>query len=493
MKSLLDVARSDVHVTPDVSRVIALLFVAGQEFGSGVESRASSVVGRIVALSESDVKRRLKDVIVRFGRRHRDIIKVFSQHADRVSARLDPSDDLSEERWLLLGASFTHEYSVESTSVCNPSMVLHPDQTGAPPGGVRFVMSFRAIGEGHRSSIGFRTGSIGAAGEVRLDPRGPFPMVGAVRDGVFHREVFHARLKAMGQDGESASYVLDHLPVTFSIDELESRLDVLTSEHDTRQDAFAIASHHRTIAACSYGVHFDTELDLSERVLWPVMGAESNGMEDARFVRFVDDDGHVTYFATYTAFDGKNISQQLLETDDFVDFVMSPVVGAASTNKGLAIFPRRVNGHFAALSRFDRETNAVCFSDTLGHWGRAAAFQRPVRDWEVLQLGNCGSPIETPAGWLVLTHGVGPMRTYSIGAVLLDLDDPTTMIAALEHPLVTASADEQDGYVPNVVYTCGALLHGDVLVIPYGVADMRINFATVSLHQLLGAMTAVTP
>jgi predicted GH43/DUF377 family glycosyl hydrolase len=491
VKSSNLVRHLDVHIRPDISRVIALLFVAGQEFGSGAGSRASSVVGRIMALPESDVKRRLKDVILRFGRRHRDIIAVFSQHADRVSARLEPNDELSEERWLLLGASFTHEYSVEAASICNPSMVLHPDQSTAPPGCARFVMSSRGMGEGHLSSIGFRTGLIDANGEVTFEDRGPFPMIGAVRDGIFHRDTFHVRLKAMNRDGESTSYVLDHLPAVFSIEELETRLELLISEQDTRDDATIIANHHRNIAACSYGVHFDSDIDLSERVLWPVMSAESNGMEDARFVRFVNADDSVTYLATYTAFDGQQIAQQLLQTDDFIDFAMSPVVGAASTNKGLAIFPRLINGRYAALSRYDRETNAVCFSDTLGHWGNAVTFQPPQRDWEVLQLGNCGSPIETSAGWLVLTHGVGPMRTYSIGAVLLDLEHPDKMIASLKEPLITASSDEQDGYVPNVVYTCGAMLHGDVLVIPYGVADMRINIATVRLSELLEAMTPI--
>ena len=481
-------SRSDVHIVPDSTRVVALLFVAGQELG-GVESRASNVVKRIVALPEADVRRRLKDIIQRFARRHRDIVAVFSQHAERVSNRLDPKEDLSEERWLLLGASFTHEYSLEAAAVCNPSIVVHPDQSDVPEGALRFVMSFRGVGEGHRSSIGFRTGLVAENGEITLDEREPYPMIGTARDGIFHRDVFHARLKAMGQDGESSAYVLDELPLVFSIEELEARLEILISEFDTRQDAHTIARHHRSIAACSYGVHFDTDVDISERVLWPVMTAEAHGMEDARFVHFTDTDGTSTYLATYTAFDGVHISQQLLRTDDFLSFDASPVVGAAAPNKGLALFPRRVNGQYAALTRFDRETNAVCFSDTLGHWGRAVTFQIPEWDWEVVQLGNCGSPIETAAGWLVLTHAVGPMRTYSISAVLLDLDDPTKMIAALKEPLLTASADEQDGYVPNVVYSCGAMAHGDVLVIPYGVADQRINFATASISKLLEAMT----
>ena len=488
MKENALASRTDVHIVPDSSRVVALLFVAGQEMG-GAESRASNVVKRIVALPEADVRRRLKDVVQRFGRRHRDIVAVFSQHAERVSNRLDPKEDLSEERWLLLGASFTHEYSIEAAAVCNPSMVLHPDQTDVPDGAVRFVMSFRGVGEGHRSSIGFRTGLVTSDGAITLDEREPYPMIGAARDGIFHRDVFHARLKAMGQDGESSAYVLDELPLVFSIEELEARLEILISEYDTRQDAHTIARHHRSIAACSYGVHFDAEIDISERVLWPVMTAEAHGMEDARFVHFTDTDGTTTYLATYTAFDGVHISQQLLRTDDFISFEASPVVGAAAPNKGLALFPRRINGQYVALTRFDRETNAVCFSDTLGHWGRAVTFQIPEWDWEVVQLGNCGSPIETSAGWLVLTHAVGPMRTYSISAVLLDLDDPTKMVAALKEPLLTAAPEEQDGYVPNVVYTCGAMAHGDVLVIPYGVADHRINFATASISKLLEAMT----
>ena len=481
-------SRSDVHIVPDASRVVALLFVAGQEMG-GAESRASNVVKRIVSLPEADVRRRLKEIIQRFARRHRDIEAVFSQHAERVSNRLDPKEDLSEERWLLLGASFTHEYSLEAAAVCNPSIVAHPDQSGVPEGAVRFVMSFRGVGEGHRSSIGFRSGLVSADGEISLDPREPYPMIGSARDGVFHRDLFHARLKAMGQDGESSAYVLDELPLVFSLEELEARLEVLISEYDTRHDAHAIARHHRSIAACSYSVNFDADIDISERVLWPVMAAEAHGMEDARFVLFTETDATTTYLATYTAFDGEHISQQLLRTNDFISFEASPVFGAAAPNKGLALFPRRINGQYVALTRYDRETNAVCFSDTLGHWGRAVTFQMPEWDWEVVQLGNCGSPIETSAGWLVLTHAVGPMRTYSISAVLLDLDDPTKMIAALNEPLLIATPEEQDGYVPNVVYTCGVMAHGDILVIPYGVADQRINFATASISALLDAMT----
>ena len=480
--------RGEERLVSDPGRVVAQLFVAGQEIVGGNESRASGVVERILALDETDVKVRLDELVERFGRRHRDLAATFSHHADRIGNRLGPELELSEERWLLLGATFTHEYSIEAASICNPSMVAHPDQSGVPVGSVRFAMSVRCIGEGHRSSIGFRTGTVSAGGTVVVDEPERFPTLGSVQAGVFERQVFHARLRALGKDGESAAYVLDHLGDTFTGDELEFRLTMLTLQRDTRRNAPAICALLRTIAACSYSTHFPADSYLSERVLWPATSLESHGVEDARFVRFVEDDGDATYYATYTAFDGADISQQLLHTDDFLSFEASPMVGPAATNKGLALFPRRIGGRFAAMSRHDRETNAVTFSDTLGHWADAITCQTPDRDWEVIQLGNCGSPIETPAGWLVLTHGVGPMRTYSIGALLLDLDDPTTVLATLPEPLLTPATDEQDGYVPNVVYSCGALLHGDTLVVPYGIADTAIAIATVQVPELLDAM-----
>ena len=474
---------------PDPSRVVARLFVAGQEVVGGNESRASGVVGRLLDLDEDDVKARLGELIERFGPRHQDLVGTFRHHAERIGNRLDPESELSEERWLLLGATFTHEYAVEAASLCNPSMVEHPDQSMAPEGGLRFVMSVRGIGEGHRSSIGFRTGTITADDDVIVDEPEPFPTVGAVQAGVFDRDVFHGRLRALGQDGESAAYVLDHLDEIFTAEDLELRLAVLEAQRDTRRNAHLTASQLRAIASCSYTTCFaEDETHLSERVLWPAMAAESHGMEDARFVRFVDEDGSVSYLATYTAFDGDRISQQLLQTTDFATFALSPMVGPAAANKGLALFPRRVGGRYAAMSRHDRESNAVAFSDMLGHWRAATTCQAPARIWDFIQLGNCGSPIETDAGWLVLTHAVGPMRTYSIGAMLLDIDDPTNVIAQLDQPLLSPSEAEQDGYVPNVVYSCGALLHGDTLVIPYGIADTAVGMATVRCSELLDAM-----
>lgn len=478
--------RSPLRLRADPARVVAGLFVAGQEIVGGSESRASGVVERILALDDDVVAAQLADVLERFGHRHRDLASTFSTHADRIGNRLDPEAALSEERWLLLGATFTHEFSVEAAAVCNPSMVLHPDQSDLASGVVRFVMSVRGIGEGHRSSIGFRVGTLDA-GQIAVEPVGPFTVSGSLHPSSFDREVFRAHLRAAGAEGESASLVLDRLDRKFTAADLEEGMELLADQSDTRNNVAATIERLRSIATRSYRAAFPVDSDLGERVLRPATAAESQGLEDARFVRFVDD-GAVTYLATYTAYDGERVRLQLLQTTDFLDFAVSPLVGAAADNKGLALFPRRIGGRYAALSRHDRETNAVAFSDSLGVWPQAETIQTPGRAWDLIQLGNCGPPIETDEGWLVLTHGVGAMRTYAIGALLLDLDDPTRVVAALDAPLLEPQPDEQDGYVPNVVYSCGALLHDDTLVIPYGIADSAIGFATVSWAALRSAM-----
>ena len=485
--------RQDLHLEPDLSRVVTRLFVAGQEVVGGSEGRATGVVERLLALDEVEVEARVDELLARFRSRHRDLLTTFSHHADRISNRLDPAVELSEARWLLLGATFTHEYAVEGAALCNPSIVAHPDQTGAPLGGVRVVLSVRGIGEGHLSTIGFRSGAVTYDGLLELDEAGPHPVLGTVGAARFERAAFHAHLRAAGADGETAASVLDELEDTFSPEELDVGLAHLEDQRDTRPNARSTAEAIRSVAARTYRASFPVDTELSERVLWPATAAESHGVEDARFVRFAPPDGAGTYLATYTAFDGADVSQQLLRTDDFLHFASSPVTGAAARGKGLALFPRQIGGRFAALSRHDRERSSVAFSDRLDHWGASTVVQVPRWSWELLQLGNCGSPIETADGWLVLTHGVGPMRTYSIGALLLDLDDPTRVLAATTAPLLAPDDDEQDGYVPNVVYTCGALLHGDALVIPYAIGDRSLSVASISWAELLGSMRPLGP
>jgi predicted GH43/DUF377 family glycosyl hydrolase len=350
-------------------------------------------------------------------------------------------------------------------------------------------MSVRGIGEGHRSSIGFRTGVIDAAGGVTIDEPAPFATVGAAEPALLDAAVFRSELARVDDAGEAADYVLDGLGERFSRAALDQQFARLQTSLSTRRHAKETISLLRSIAERTYAVEFSDQITLSERVLWPAMGAEQAGMEDARFVRFIDDDGSVAFYATYTAYSGSHISQQLLETTDFLSFTSAPIVGRAAANKGLALFPRRIRGRFAAMSRSDRESNTVAYSDHLSVWTSALPCQSPTQAWEALQLGNCGPPIETDAGWLVLTHGVGPMRTYRIGAILLDLDDPTRILGQLPQPLLSPATDEQDGYVPNVVYSCGALVHADTLVLPYGTADAAIGIATVPLPELLAALS----
>jgi predicted GH43/DUF377 family glycosyl hydrolase len=487
------VRRSRQRLVPDRSRVITQLFVPGQEGFDQQESRSSTVLGRVLALDETEVQSALHDVMARFAGRHHELARTFGHHADELAERLESTPALSPSRRLLLGATFTSEYAIEGAALCNPCLVAHPDQAGVVDGSVRVVMSVRGIGEGHRSSIGFRTGVVTDAGELQLDPPPAFAVTTRPTTAPLEATVFRGELRRLRAGGGDADFVLDALGPRFSSDDLEKRLAKLERQLATRPQGRRIITLIRKIAERTYAVDFGAGNPLNERVLMPAMAAESHGMEDARFVRFEnenedEDDGPPTYYATYTAYNGADIGEQLLETTDFCSFTSSPVVGAAAANKGLALFPRRINGRFTALSRSDRETNTIASSENVRHWTDARPCQVPTRAWEVLQLGNCGSPIETEAGWLVLTHGVGPMRTYNIGAMLLDLDDPSRIIGQLREPLLSPTADEQDGYVPNVVYSCGALVHAGTLILPYGIGDSAIGVAAVPMSALLSAL-----
>jgi predicted GH43/DUF377 family glycosyl hydrolase len=477
------------RLRPDASRVVGQLFVPGHSLPGGREGRASGLVEHLLALTDDEVDAAVADVVERFGDRHADLAVMFEHNAERIANRLPPGAELSPARRLLLGATFTQEYAVEAAALCNPSVVVAPGPDGAKGDDLRFVMSVRQIGEGHRSTIGFRTGSIDSAGAVTIEPASHRLTCGSLTPGELERSSFAESLHRRTDDAEAIAWVLDGLAERFTVEELDQQLSRLEAQGDSRRNVSRTVRSLRGLAARSYGIAFPEGSDVSARVLHPVAAIESNGMEDARFVRFTDDDGTVDYYATYTAYDGVAIAQQLLRTTDFVTFSVSPLVGAAAANKGLALFPRRIGGRFAALTRNDGSTNAVAFSDDLRRWPTATPVASVPETWAVVQVGNCGSPIEVDEGWLVLTHGVGPMRTYSIGACLLDLDDPTKVLRRLHRPLLRPQHDEQDGYVPNVVYSCGALRHGETVFIPYGIGDSSIGLATVDLGELLAAMS----
>jgi predicted GH43/DUF377 family glycosyl hydrolase len=482
------ITRSATRLVADPARVVTQLFVPGQEGFEYQESRAAVVLARVLALSEGEVLSAFEDVIARFVGRHRDLMGVFGRHFAEIADRVPPDTEISDERRMLLGAVFTGEYAIEGAAVCNPSMVAHPDQSGVSSGCLRFVLSVRGIGEGHRSSIGFRTGLVDSGGGLSLDQRPAFATTGTKTAVLQDASVFREELTRLEGVTEAAAYVLDALGDRFTRTDLERQLAKLQHHLSTRGRAQEAIARMHAIADRTYGVEFASQTAISERVLFPSAQAEAAGVEDARFVRFVDDDGSVVFYASYTAYSGTHISQQLLTTRDFQTFVSTPMVGPGAANKGLALFPRRIGGRFAALSRADRESNAIAYSDRPFRWTSAEPCQLPLQTWEVLQLGNCGPPIETEAGWLVLTHGVGPMRTYRIGAILLDLNDPTTILGRLAQPLLSPAAGEQDGYVPNVIYSCGALIHSGNLVLPYGIGDAGIGFATVPVPELLCAL-----
>jgi predicted GH43/DUF377 family glycosyl hydrolase len=351
------------------------------------------------------------------------------------------------------------------------------------------MMSVRCIGEGHRSSIGFREGVIFADGRIDITSPGDHPVIGTHWEPLLLQSNFKGLLEEMDDLGENARFIMSQLGESFTLTDLNTVLFRFLDDRDSFRNADTTVHHFRMIAERNYSVSFPAERDVSERVLWPVSYAEWRGMEDARFVLFTEDDGSFRYMASYTAFDGTNISQQLLSTKDFLVFETHPIAGKAARGKGMAFFPRKIGGMYAAMSRADNESNWVTFSDHMDYWNSSMSVQIPLHPWELIQVGNSGSPIETEAGWLLMTHAVGPMRTYCISASLLDLDDPSRVIGVLGEPLLTPQNHERDGYVPNVVYSCGSMKANSRLVVPFGISDHAIGIATVDLNELLERLT----
>jgi predicted GH43/DUF377 family glycosyl hydrolase len=422
--------RQALYLRPDPARVVVRPFRPATEprdLNPIDRTRANHIVHRVLALDPEMAANQLADVLENFQGRHRNLLETFEARADEMEDAFATHAVFTKVQRQLIGAYFMHEYSFEASALFNPSIVSHPDQSGAPEGGRRFVLSLRAVGEGHISSLTFRSGSIAADGRVIVDPTARLASIPRVRN------------RISGPDG-------DGVEITFTPDE-----------------------------------------HISERVIFPVTDSQSNGIEDARFVEF-DDSGRKTFYATYTAYSGKAIRSELLETTDFISFRMSPLRGAATQNKGMALFPRKLDGKYAMIGRNDNENLYLIYSDDLFSWDGGLAILKPQFPWEFVQIGNCGSPIELDNGWLLLTHGVGPVRKYSIGAVLLDKGDPSKVLARSREPLVRPDPSEREGYVPNVVYTCGAIRHNDQIILPYAVSDTFSNFATIKIAALMQAM-----
>lgn len=458
----------------------------------GGPERICPIINRILALSKNGTRAILERVLADFSLRHRNFKQIIKRNYDRIKEHVPDGANISDERQLLMGAYFTMEYSIESAALFNPSIVPHPIQDDSSEGALKFVMSFRATGEGHISSIVFRSGTIEKNNEIYFDPLSHFVGTGEVHaNPSYETHLFGLKLVEMGACNAVTNYVLSELGPEFTLGQFREKIAELeTAKQFPEIDRLEAIEHASWLAESNYILTFPAEHRISERVIFPVTLNESMGLEDARFVRFVDDNGAVTYYATLTAYNGFVLLPQLIETKDFVTYKMITLNGEAVRNKGMALFPRRIGGKFVMLSRLDGENNYVMFSKNLHFWQQADALMEPKRSWEFVQIGNCGSPIETDSGWLVLTHGVGAMRKYSIGVVLLDLDDPRKVIGRIEEPLLSPNEYEREGYVPNVVYTCGAMIHSGELIIPYAMGDQRCSIATVPVTDLLDRLEA---
>jgi len=478
--------RHDLSIVPQSRRVLLRPFIPSEVH------RITTTLGRVLALTEEEVTQELAKVWNDFESRHRDLGTLLLANFKRVQGHVFTQRPLSEKRKLLLGALFSGEYALESAAIFNPSIVAHPDQSGVEQGAVRFLMSLRATGEGHISSIEFRTGLISPSGKITMDPISDYvtaPEI--VANPSYKKKRFSIKLVEMGFDNSYADAVMNPLGETFTLVDLTKMLRVVRQEtkpetRDLRRTLECI----QWLADSNYELHFLETMALSERIIFPVSPNETNGIEDARFVRFTEDDGSVMYYATYTAYNGRAILPQFIETLDFLNFRILTLNGGRVQNKGMALFPRRIGGRYAMLSRYDDENLFLMYSDSPYYWADPQLILRPAAMWESVKIGNCGSPIETEAGWLVITHGVGPMRKYCIGAALLDLDDPSRVIGRLREPLLAPEGAEREGYVPNVVYSCGSMVHGRELILPFAVSDLASTIVSVSLDELLATLKA---
>jgi predicted GH43/DUF377 family glycosyl hydrolase len=448
-------------------------------------------MSRIMSLPEDQVGLLLEEISAEFSQRHLQIYKLFQERFDQVRELMPPDANPSGQRRLLIGSYFLAEYSLESAALFNPSIVPHPDQTNLPAGALRFIVSLRATGEGHISSVTFRTGIIHPDRRIEvLTPTGFLIEPRQVPNPLYEKPMFERKLFELGLNTDFTRRVMNKLGESFALEELRTSLQAeqFRLPDGMAQEDQTAAQGIWMLARSNYEVQFEPEQELSERVLFPATPSQRNGIEDARFVCFQNDDGTHVYYATFTAYDGRVVVPELVETSYFLRFRFISLNGPAAQNKGMALFPRKINGLYAMLSRQDNENIYLMFSDNVHFWNERKLLLKPTFPWELVQLGNCGSPIETDAGWLVLSHGVGPMRKYCIGAFLLDRDDPSKVIGRLREPLLKPNENEREGYVPNVVYTCGALLHNGQLIIPYGLADHATGFATVPLDEVLAAM-----
>jgi predicted GH43/DUF377 family glycosyl hydrolase len=483
----IPIERKHIKVYPDSKRVIARFFFNG-------EVRGKEVIERVMALSDEQVFSVVSPILQEYSKRHRNITKILLRHCKKLNFLFEnlnlKFDDIPNYRQLLIGSYFTHEYSIESAAFFNPSIIEDPDQSDLEEGEKRLIISFRAVGEGHISSIVFRRALIDKDNNISVIPAGDYiDEAEIIRNAEYNKKLFLDKALASKVDLNVINDLGGKLQDHFDYSTLRR---VILESQKLQEDSVKNLELEKVLwlSDSYYEIIFSLDTDISDRVIFPISEFERKGIEDARFVKFVEDDGKVVYYATYTAYDGVMIMPKLLKTFDFYDFKIGPLYGAGAQNKNLALFPRKINGQYVMMSRIDGWNNYIMYSNNINVWENPKVLQSPKFTWEFIQIGNCGSPIETEEGWLIITHGVGPMRRYVLGASLLKLDDPSVEIGRLKEPLLVPNPDEREGYVPNVVYSCGSIVNNGKLIIPYGLSDYSSSFATVDLADLLVRLKA---
>lgn len=521
----ITVTRKKQIFSPDSSRVIARFLYLDDD-------RSADIIRKVLAMPEEQVKIAMSQVLRGYARRHRNISRIFERHFDRLAPIFDKievnEEDLSSSQKALVGSYFTMEYSIESAAFFNPSIVEHPDQSELRSDEKRVIFSFRATGEGHISSVVFRSGILDRHNNLTIEPVGKMlAEADKIIRNTYHKKSFRDKLneikdhstvivppilavdeiqvpekvistaisdkKEEMQDQTnfvSPDFILDNLGETFTYGELMRNLGIAIKDTTLTEEHIKIINQMMWLASSHYEIHFSIDSAISERVIFPISATEQRGIEDARFVKFIDDNGEITYYATYTAYDGIAILPKLISTKDFYDFKILPINGGVAQNKGMALFPRRINGKYAMLCRIDGVNNYIAYSENINIWRTAKIIQKPEFPWDLVQIGNSGSPIETPDGWLVITHAVGSMREYTLSASLYNLENPEILIGKLNEPLMVPNEEEREGYVPNVIYSCGSMIHNEDLVIPYAMSDHASSYATVNLRELLDVLKA---
>ncbi len=519
------VTRKKYIFSPDPSRVLARFLQVSDE-------RSADIIRKVLAMPEKDVTTAMNQVLRSYSKRHRSISSIFDKHFKKLAPIFDKieinENELSSSQKALIGSYFTMEYSIESAAFFNPSIIEDPDQSELLINEKRVIFSFRATGEGHISSIVFRSGILDKNNNLKVESVGKMiAEADVIKRHIYNKKSFQLKLAELQEKsvriipididkpivkqeqanvvspvkidkpeikkrnkGEiiSPAFILDKLDDKFTYGELMRNLVIAKKESKLTEDQTLVINQMMWLASSHYEINFSIDSAISERVIFPISATEQKGIEDARFVKFTDDDGEITYYATYTAYDGLATMPKLISTKDFYDFKILPINGEIAQNKGMALFPRKINGKYAMLCRIDGVNNYIAYSDRINLWLEAVKIQEPKYPWELVQIGNAGSPIETADGWLVITHAVGSMREYTLGASLYELDNPEKEIGRLTNPLMVPNEVEREGYVPNVIYSCGSIVHNDSLIIPYAMSDYASSYATVNLKELLNVL-----